>query len=207
MTGGARPAVEAALFDLGKVLLDWDPRYYYRRFFDDAQALERFVAEVIAPDWILEMDAGKPAREAIAERQARFPEHAALIARWSEGWPLMLKGEIAGTAAIVGELAARGTRLFALTNFSAETFPHARKRIPSLAHFADIVMSAEVGVVKPDPRIYAIAIERCGLDPARTVFVDDVPVNVEAGRAAGFVALHFTSAERLRADLAPLGLP
>jgi 2-haloacid dehalogenase len=197
---------EAVLFDLGKVLLDWDPRYFYRQFFADQPALERFVREVVAPEWILEMDAGKPAAQAIAERARRFPEHAELIALWPRGWPAMLRGEIAGSVAILAELRGRGVRLCALTNFSTETFPVARERHAFLGWFEDVVVSGEHGVVKPDPRIYRLAIERCALDPAATVFVDDSAVNVAAGRAAGLHALHFTAPERLRAELVALGL-
>jgi len=198
---------DALLFDLGKVLLDWDPRHYYARHFPgDAAGLERFVREVVAPEWILEMDAGKPAAQAIAERSRRFPAHAALIALWSSGWPHMLRGEIPGSVAILAELRARGRRLYALTNFSAETFPLARARHAFLGWFDDLVVSGEHGMVKPDPRIYRLAIARCALVPARTVFVDDSAVNVAAGRAAGLHALHFTSPARLRAELAALGL-
>ena len=198
--------MDTVLFDLGKVLLDWSPRYYYARFFDEEAALERFLADVVAPEWILEMDGGKPIDRAIAERQGRFPEHAELIARWKEGWPEMLRGEISGTVAVVEALRSRGRRLYALTNFSTETFPHARARCPSLALFRDIVVSGEVGLVKPDFRIYALVIERCRLDPASTVFVDDVAANVEAAAAQGFHALQFTTPERLREALRSLAL-
>jgi 2-haloacid dehalogenase len=198
--------MDTVLFDLGKVLLDWSPRYYYARFFDDEAALARFLGEVVAPEWILEMDAGKPARQAIAERQQRFPEHAELIARWPEGWPEMLRGEIAGTVAVVEALRARGRRLYALTNFSTETFPQARARCPSLALFEDVIVSGEVGLVKPDPRIFALAVERCRIDPARTVFVDDIPANVVAAQAHGFHALQFTTSEGLGEALRALGL-
>src|SRR5215510_331133 len=197
--------MEAVVFDLGKVLLDWSPRYYYERFFADEPALARFLAEVVSSEWILEMDRGVAMDRAIAERQRLFPEHAELIARWKDGWPEMLRGEIADTVAIVEELRARGQRLYALTNFSAETFPIARARFPSLRLFADAVVSGEVGLVKPDPRIFALAIERCQLSPGRTAYVDDMPVNVDAGRAAGLRALHFTTPDRLREDLRALG--
>jgi 2-haloacid dehalogenase len=198
--------LNAVLFDLGKVLLDWDPRYFYRAFFDDERALEHFVRRVVAPEWILEMDAGKPAAQAIEERARLFPEHAALIALWPRGWPAMLRGEIAESVAILAELRARGHRLYALTNFSTETFPVARERHAFLGWFEDIVVSGEHGVVKPDPRIYALAIERCRLDPVRTVFVDDSIANVEGGRRAGLHALHFMTPERLRAELVELAM-
>jgi 2-haloacid dehalogenase len=198
---------DAVLFDLGKVLLDWDPRYFYARHFPgDAAALERFMREVVAPEWILEMDAGKPAAQAIAERSRLFPEHAALIGLWLHGWPAMLRGEIPGSVAILAALRDRGHRLYALTNFSTETFPVARARHAFLGWFEDVVVSGEHGRVKPDPAIYRLAIERCQLDPVRTVFIDDSPPNVAAGRAAGFHALHFTAPERLRAELVALGL-
>jgi 2-haloacid dehalogenase len=198
--------MDAVLFDLGKVLLDWSPRYYYERFFaGDEAGLARFLDEVIAREWILEMDRGLPMAEAIAARQQLYPEHAGLIARWEEGWPEMLRGEIAGTVAVLDELAARGRRLFALTNFSHETWPVARARFEFLGRFEDVVVSGEVGMVKPDPRIYRLAIGRCRLDPARTVFVDDLAANVEAARAEGLHGLHFTTPERLREELAALG--
>jgi 2-haloacid dehalogenase len=198
--------LNAVLFDLGKVLLDWDPRYFYRPFFDDERALEHFVHRVVAPEWILEMDAGKPAAQAIEERARLFPQHAALIALWPRGWPTMLRGEIAASVAILAELRDRGRRLCALTNFSTETFPIARERHAFLGWFEDIVVSGEHGVVKPDPRIYRLTIERCRLEPSRTVFIDDSPANVAAGRAAGLHALHFASPEQLRVDLVALGL-
>jgi 2-haloacid dehalogenase len=204
--------LDAALFDLGKVVLDWDPRYYYARFFDGDsgqknEALERFVGTAITTAWIHEMDAGKPIAQAVAERQRAFPQYAALLARWSEGWPLMLKGEIEGTVALLRELRERGLRLYALTNFSAENYPLAQARCPSLALFEDVVVSAEIGLIKPDPRIYAYAIERCRLEASRTVFVDDLEANVAAASAAGLHALIFSSPAQLRADLAPLLVP
>ena len=213
MVAGTRAGVlksgrmDAVLFDLGKVLLDWSPRYYYERFFaGDEAGLARFLAEVVAPTWIVEMDRGLPMAEAIAARQQLYPEHAELIARWREGWPEMLRGEIAGTVTVLDELGARGRRLYALTNFSHETWPIARARFEFLGQFEDVVVSGEVGMVKPDPRIYRLAIERCRLEPARTVFVDDLPANVEAARGEGLHGVHFTTPERLRDDLVALGV-
>ena len=199
--------MDTVLFDLGKVLLDWDPRYFYRTVFgDNEDAMERFLSEAAPPSWVLETDAGKTMAQAIAERQRVYPQHADMLALWPEGWTSMLRGEIAGTATIMAELKSRGRRLFALTNFSTETWPLAKARCPSLALLEDAIVSGEHGLVKPDPRIYALAITRCRLDPARTVFVDDLMVNVEAARTCGLHALHFTGPEKLRAELAALSL-
>jgi 2-haloacid dehalogenase len=200
-------SIDAVVFDLGKVLLDWNPAYFYRQHFaGDAAGLDRFLTEVIAPEWIAEMDAGKPAAAAVAELAARHPAHAPLIALWQEGWPHMLRGEIAGTVEILAELRARGMPLYALSNFSTETYPVACARFDFLGWFDHCVVSGEVGLVKPDPRIFALAVERCGLTPARTLFIDDLAANVTVAERAGWRALRFTDPPRLRADLAALGL-
>jgi 2-haloacid dehalogenase len=199
-------AIRAVVFDLGKVLLDWNPRYYYRQFFDSEEAMDTFLAEALPPAWVAEMDAGKPAQIAIAERQRLFPQYAALIGRWKEGWQSMLRGAISGSVAILAELRTRGVNLYALTNFSTETWPLARERFEFLSWFEDSVVSGEHGVVKPDPRIFDIAIRRFRLDPPRTVFIDDLAENVAAASASGLRTLHFTGAPRLRADLEELGL-
>jgi len=198
--------METVVFDLGKVLLDWNPRYYYRRFFASDEAMDAFLAEVLPPAWVAEMDAGKPAEVAIAERQLLFPQHATLISGWKQGWYSMLRGPIDETVQILGELRARDTRLYALTNFSTETWPVVRERFGFLSWFEDAVVSGEHGVVKPDPRIFEIAIRRFDIDPRRSVFIDDIPENVLAARARGFHALHFTGAARLRAELQALRL-
>lgn len=198
--------MNAVLFDLGKVLLDWNPRYYYRGFFDSDDAMDAFLAEALPPDWVAEMDAGKPSAVAIAERQRLFPKHAALIGCWKQGWSTMLRGPIEGSVKILAELRARGTRLLALTNFSTETWPLALERFDFLSWFEDIVVSGEHGVAKPDPRIFEIAIRRFRLYPQHAVFIDDLAENVAAARARGFHALHFTGAAKLRADLQGLGL-
>lgn len=202
-----RTAHDTLLFDLGAVLVDWNPRYLYREHFggNDA-AMERFLSEVCSPEWIRSMDAGKPVQQAIAERSRRYPAYAGLIALWGTHWETMLRGAIDETVDILRELRARGARLFALTNWSAENFPVAFRRFDFFRWFEDIVVSGEVGVVKPDPRIYRLAIERCRLNPARTVFIDDNAENVAGGRQAGLHALHFVGPAQLRSDLHSLGL-
>ena len=199
--------MNTVLFDLGAVLVDWNPRYLYRPLFNgDETAMEHFLAEIAPPWWNLEIDAGKTFEQAVAERIRAHPEHADMIALWRDGWEKMLRDEIAGSVEILGELRSKGHRLHALTNWSAETFPIARRRFEFLKWFEDIVVSGEVGLAKPDPRIFALTIERCRLEPARTVFIDDSLRNVEAGRNAGLHALQFRDPHQLRADLARLGM-
>jgi 2-haloacid dehalogenase len=199
--------VDTVLFDLGAVLIDWNPRYLYRPLFNgNDQEMERFLAKIVPPEWNHQIDAGKPFSEAVAERIRDHPQHAQLIALWKDSWTRMLREPIAESVAILGELRQRGHRLYALTNWSAETFPVARAKFGFLDWFEDIVVSGEVKLAKPDPRIFALTIERCRLDPARTVFIDDSPRNVEAGRNAGLHALHFTGPQQLRTELVQLGL-
>ena len=199
--------MDTVLFDLGAVLIDWNPRYLYRPLFggDDA-AMERFLAEVVPPEWNHQIDAGKTFSEAVAERIRDHPAHAELIALWKDDWAKMLREPIAESVAILDELRQHGRRLYALTNWSAETFPVARAKFDFLHWFEDIVVSGEVKLAKPDPRIFALTIERCRLDPARTVFIDDSLRNVEAGSNAGLRALHFTCPRKLRSDLVRFGL-
>ena len=199
--------MNAIVFDLGGVLVDWNPRYLYAPLFGvDRAGMEDFLARVCAPEWNLEMDAGKPIDQAVAERQRAFPEHAELIALWRDGWSQMLREAIGGSVDILAQLRARGYRLIALTNWSAETFPLARARFGFLDWFEDIVVSGEVKLVKPDPRIFALALERNALQPARTLFIDDVPDNVRAAQALGMTGVRFEGPQRLRAELERLDL-
>jgi 2-haloacid dehalogenase len=202
------PAVSAVVFDLGGVLIDWDPRYLYRSLFDgDEAAMDRFLATVCTPEWNRGQDAGRPWSEAIASLVAEHPEHADLIRAFWDRWPETLGDAIGPTVEVLADLRAAGVPLFALSNWSAETFPIARPRYSFLDWFDGIVISGEVGAAKPDSRIYEALIERHGLDPASLAFVDDVPANVAAAAQLGMRGLVFTSAARLRRDLEALGLP
>ncbi len=144
----------AVIFDLGGVLIDWDPRYLYRGLFTDAAAMESFLAEVTTPAWNAEQDAGRPWAEAVAMLVERHPEQRDLIEAYHRRWSEMLAGAIDGTVAILQEVRGSDVRLFALSNWSAETFPIARQRFPFLAWFDGIVISGDVGAVKPDAKIF-----------------------------------------------------
>jgi 2-haloacid dehalogenase len=199
--------IDAVLLDLGGVLIDWNPRYLYRPLFKgDEAAMEHFLAEICPPEWNRELDAGRSFDEGIAERQRLFPEHAELIALWKTGWEQMLREPIHETVELVDALRGRGHRLYALTNWSAETFPVARTRYAFLCWFEHIVVSGEVGLAKPDRRIFELTIDRCGLTPASTIYIDDSRSNVEVARQLGLHALHFENAGKLRVDLERLSL-
>ena len=197
------PAVsppEAVVFDLGGVLIDWNPRHLYRKLVADETFMEWFLAEVCSPEWNAQQDAGRSWAEAVAEAKARHPEHGALIEAYAERWPEMIAGDIPETVALLEALAGRGVPLYALTNWSHETFHHARARFPWLGHFRDILVSGDVGIKKPDRRIFRLMLQRIGVEPAAVVFIDDVAGNVESARALGMQAHHFTSPAALRAS-------
>ena len=204
MPGAARPTT--VVFDLGGVLIDWDPRYLYRQLFDDPDEMESFLAEVTTAEWNAHQDAGRPWAEAIELLVAEHPERQELIEAFHARWPEMLAGEIPGTVHVLAELRAAGVRLVALSNWSAEMFPIARERFDFLAWFEGIVISGDVGVNKPDRRIFELLIDRFGIEPAAALFIDDSAANVDAAAALGFHAIHFTDPTALRVELVRLGL-
>jgi 2-haloacid dehalogenase len=199
-------ATDAVVFDLGGVLIDWDPRHLYRKLLADEAAVEEFLATITTPEWNAEQDRGRPFAEAVAELVERHPAHAASIAAYHERWTEMLGGEIPGTVAVLAELRDAGVPLYALSNWSAETFRLTRDRFPFLEWFDGLVVSGEEGVIKPDRRIFELLLERFGLVAAATLFVDDSPANVAAARAVGMDAVRFHHADGLRHDLAARGL-
>ena len=200
----ARPTT--VVFDLGGVLIDWDPRYLYRQLFDDPAEMESFLAEVTTAEWNAHQDAGRPWAEAIELLVAKYPERRELIEAFHRRWPEMLAGEIQGTVDVLGELRTAGVRLVALSNWSAEMFPVARERFGFLAWFEGIVISGDVGVNKPDRRIFEHLVERFGIEPAAALFIDDSSANVNAATAMGFRAIQFTDPTALRAELVRFGL-
>lgn len=151
------------VFDLGNVLIPWDPRFLYRKMLPDEAAVERFLGEVCTAEWNLGLDAGRPWDEAIGELLARHPSHAPLIRAYDERWGEMIAPAIAESVTILEELAAAGTPLYALTNWSESKFNYARPRYPFLDRFRDIVVSGTVKLVKPDPAIYRLLLDRNGL--------------------------------------------
>lgn len=200
-------AIDTVVFDLGNVLIDWNPRHLYRKLFgEDTQGMERFLAEVCHGAWNERQDAGRTWQEGIEEAIARYPQHEELIRAYHLRWDEMLGGPIVETVAVLEELRRADTRLLALTNWSRETFPIALERYDFLHWFEGIVVSGEERLIKPDPAIFRLLISRYDLDANRTVFIDDSPRNVDGARQAGLHAIRFEGADTLRASLKSLGL-
>ena len=203
----AKPARDTVAFDLGGVLIAWDPRHLYRKLFaGDETAMEHFLATVCTHEWNRCQDAGRNFAEGARLLKAEHPEKAELIDAYFSRFDEMMPGPIADSVEILAELRDRGTPLYGLTNFSAETYPPAFERFEFLRWFDGILVSGEVGLIKPDPRIFELLIERFAIDPRRAVYIDDVETNVIAARPLGIHGIHFTTPAALRAELAELGL-
>ncbi|MDX2466228.1 MAG: HAD family phosphatase [Acidimicrobiia bacterium] len=198
--------IKAIVFDLGGVLIDWDPRHMYKTVFDNEDDMEHFLSEVATLEWNSQHDAGVLWADGVAALSDEHPEYAHLIELYQTRWVDMLKGPIDGTVALLAKLKATGHELHALTNWSAETFPIALDRYEFLGWFEHIVVSGTEKVIKPDPKIYEILLDRVGRNSYECVFIDDGVRNVEAARALGFSAIHFRSPEQLESELVELGI-
>jgi 2-haloacid dehalogenase len=188
------------------VLLDWNPRHYYRSRFSDPADMEHFLTHVCSPAWNLAQDAGRTFAEAEAEAIARHPDKRDLIEAWLPNFNAMIAGPIDGSIEILRELRANGTRLLALTNWSTETFAGQPDRFDFLGWFEGIVVSGDERLIKPDRRIFDLLCNRYRVDPSDAVFIDDVPRNVAGAQAAGLHAILFTTPPALRAALVALGM-
>jgi len=195
------------VFDVGGVLLHWDPRHLYRKLFagDDA-AMEHFLGNVCTEEWNERQDAGRTFADAAAELLPAHADKAHLIHAFGRRFDEMIPGAIEETVDILRELKRAGVPLYAVTNWSAETFPSAQNRFDFLAEFDGIVVSGEEGVIKPDPRIFRILLDRYDIPAHAAVFIDDNPANAEAATNLGIHGIHFRSPQQLRRELVELGL-
>lgn len=200
----AKPAV---VFDVGNVLIRWDPRVLYRDLIPDADRLAWFMANVCTAAWNVEQDRGRPWADAVAVLVEAHPEWEREIRAFDERWHETVPGTVAENVAILEELKDRGEQVYAVTNFSREKWAECLIRFPFLTRFDGAVVSAHEGVIKPDPAIFRILVDRYGLDPAGLIFVDDSARNVEAAKAAGMDAVLFHEGVDLRAELRMRGLP
>src|SRR5262245_10307850 len=201
------PDRSLVVFDLGGVLIDWDPRYFYRKLFNGNEAgMEHFLATVCTQQWNVQQDAGRTFAEGCARLKAQHPDHAVLIDAWLPGYPDMLGGDIPGAVEILRELRERGVPVYAITNWSLETFPIALERFDFLQWFRGILVSGEVKLLKPDPRIFKAFLERFKVDPGQVVYIDDQQRNVDSAEALGMHAIRFTDSDALRRELVALRL-
>jgi len=194
------------VFDLGQVLIAYDPEAPYRRLIPDAEERRRFLAEVTTHDWNLEQDRGRDWREAEAALIAVHPQHADLIRAFRANWWEMIPGPIEANIAIVEELIDRGLDVTALTNWAPDTFIEAETRFPILRRFRGVTVSGRVKLVKPERGIYEYHTRTFGLTPAATLFFDDNPANVTAAREYGWNAERYVSTDTLIADLRRYGV-
>jgi 2-haloacid dehalogenase len=198
--------VQAVVFDVGRVLVEWDLRHLFAKLIADPVELDWFLANVVTPEWHFQHDAGRPLAEMVPERKAVFPDFARLIDAYATRFIESIPGPVPGSFEIVEALAARDVPMFAITNFGAEFWDQFHPTQPIFNHFRDIVVSGVERMVKPDAAIYQLALTRFGLPPGEAIFIDDNLANVVAARENGFVGHHFTDAHRLYEVLVRLEL-
>ncbi|HSU28893.1 MAG TPA: HAD family phosphatase [Chitinophagaceae bacterium] len=201
------PVIRAVIFDLGGVLIDWNPRYIYREVFDSEEKMEWFLAQICNMAWNEQQDGGYPIAKAVEEKLAQFPEWEKEIRLYYDRWIEMLKDPVPGTLALFHQLKKRSDlRLYALTNWSAELFPYALKKYHFLKEFDGIVVSGEEKMKKPDPEIFQLLLKRFRLDANDVVFIDDSLRNIHAAEELRIRSIHFKNPEELKKDLEEIGL-
>lgn len=199
--------IKAIIFDFGNVLLEWNPKNVYERYFpDDPEGIERFFKEVGFMAWNAKQDKGRTFKEGVADLSAQFPHYAHLIQAYHDRWKDSIGDSITGTVEILKRLKAAGYPLYGLSNWSAETFPFAREKYDFFDLFDDIVISADVGFAKPEPEIYHIMLEKIGKPANECLFIDDSLANIEQAKQMEFVTIHFISPIQLEDELTEMGI-
>lgn len=194
-----------AVFDVGNVLLDWNPRNLYRKLFESEAEMERFLEEVFNLDLILRADGAASMKPVLQEAADQHPHYAEQILSYLPRFSETIPSAIEGSFELLEQLLDQGP-VYAITNFSSEPWAMERERFPLLKGFTDVVVSAHEGIVKPNPRIYEVLLERNDLAPQDCLFIDDRIENVEAARKIGMKGHHFTTATILKDDLVDRGL-
>jgi 2-haloacid dehalogenase len=202
----AYPGIKAVVFDIGGVLLDWDPRHLYRKLIADPAELADFLGRICTPSWHLAHDLGTDTEQSCRELAARHPDLAELIMAWAHRGEEMVAGQIDAAVQVLAEVKAAGLRCLALSNMEADRFAQRQSRYPFFGLFDGCVISGIEGVAKPDRRIFEVLLCRYDLEPAATVFVDDMAANVAAARELGVTAVRYSTAQQLRSDLRGLGV-
>ena len=200
--------LENIVFDLGGVLVDWNPKYLYNKvFYHDKNRISSFLSQVCTSEWNVEQDAGRSLADATQLLVEKFPEEETYIRMYYDRWEEMLRGEIKDTVTLLEDLKARNEHnLFALTNWSAETFPIALERFDFLGFFEGIVVSGEERTRKPFRKIYEILFDRYNINPSSSIFIDDSLNNVEAAVELGMKGVHFKNPEQLISELRTFGI-
>ncbi|WP_374414392.1 HAD-IA family hydrolase [Novosphingobium colocasiae] len=198
--------VLAVVFDVGRVLVQWDLKALYGKLIADPARLEWFTRHVVSEEWHFQHDAGRDLAEMVAARKAEFPGHDELIDAYATRFLETIPGNVPGSHDLVRTLASRGVPLFAITNFASPFWKEYRSAEPLFDLFGDIVVSGDEKIVKPDPAIFDLAAARFGYQPQAMLFIDDNAANVAAAKMLGWQVHHFENAEKLRLDLAARGL-
>jgi 2-haloacid dehalogenase len=199
--------ITAIIFDLGGVLIDWNPRYVYRKIFDSEEQIDWFFENICTHEWNEHQDAGRSLQEATEELITKLPEYESEVRAYYDRWEEMLGGPVSETVDILHSLKNAGKyKLYALTNWSAETFPVALKRYDFLKWFDGIVMSGEEKTRKPFPEIYTTLLKRFNVKPSEVIFIDDSLRNVKGAEDVGIHGIHFQSPKQLLHELKQLGL-
>jgi 2-haloacid dehalogenase len=198
--------IKAIIFDFGGVLLDWDPRYLYKHYFSGDEAMESFLAEINFFDWNARQDKGRTFATGIAELSALFPHYNNLIQTYYDRWEDSISGPISGTVEILQKLKQQGYPLYGLSNWSSETFPRATQKYPFFQLFDNIILSGDVKLLKPDPAIFNLLLNKIGFSAPECLLIDDSQPNIDTAKELGFVTIHFISSEQLRTELQSLNL-
>lgn len=196
--------IKNIIFDFGGVLLDWNPRYLYKSYFNNDGEMEHFLADICNGEWNIRQDAGRPFAEAVKELQAKFPEYAEAIQMYDDDWEKMLKCELPESIDLLKELKFMGYGIYGLTNWSAEKIGYAFANYSFFSLFDGIVVSGVEKVVKPDRKIYEILLERYSLKPGECVFIDDNQDNVDMAKVLGINAIRFDNIGNVKEHLETL---
>ena len=201
-------SIDAVVFDVGGVLIDWDPRHLYRKIFPDADRMERFLSQVCTPAWHAQHDLGVPFGSSIPSLVAKHPEWADEIRAWADRFEEMWNGPVPGSVEVFAALRASDKRvpIYAATNWGSDQWKLATRLFPFLGWFYGELVSADVGLLKPDPRFFELLVRRFHLTPSSTLYVDDNAENVKQARKTGFAVHHFAGAEELTHCLEQLAL-
>lgn len=199
--------IKNIIFDFGGVVMDWNPRYYFQQYFNDDEKMEYFLKHIAEDEWNAEQDRGRSLKEGTQIQVEKFPEWEKELRAYYDNWTVMLKSDIPENVEVLRQLEHSDYELFGLTNWSAETFPYALENYDFFEIFkGKIVVSGTEKLIKPDPKIWQVLLERYHLKAEESVFIDDNAKNIEVAQKLGFITVHITPQTHLLAQLRALGV-